>query len=488
MTRLRLYALALVGAASAAACSPAPVTEPTTTTEAVTTTENVASATTVPTATPHSLIAELFHIGEPRPSDIAAVAKVARLGTLSRDLHAAVSWPDTEAHRTTISSPIGFNQRRQIVVRTPTGYQPDRPWPLIVMYHTWGGDPDLIIDRLETLLGSNIENYVVAAPDDYRQTVLDAPPPVSSEHVSMWRTIRTRWHIDADRTYLAGYSLGGDTVITLSAMHPGALAGGLPMAAGVAFPSDVEGLVEAFLRNLRDVPMLHTYGAEDNLNIVGLNFRPQDITLAEQNEHLDEMISGLGLASYRHIRLEGVGHTGALPPQAEAIGLLSNVRPNPPSSFTHTFRYIHQADAYWVEGHEWHGEGWFATWPTVEPETNESDEAALTRTLFSLLGTIDADISGQTVTVDTTHLSDMTVWFHDDMVNFDEPITLVVNGTTVFADVIEPSVGVALAQALRTYDFDRLRLAGIRVNPETGDASIVGLDATFPPIVRGITY
>ena len=69
----------------------------------------------------------------------------------------------------------------QITIRTPDGYDPSRPWPLIVAYHSWGGSADRMIDRLEEILGDEIERFVIAAPDDYRQTVLDAPPPVSAQ-------------------------------------------------------------------------------------------------------------------------------------------------------------------------------------------------------------------------------------------------------------------------------------------------------------------
>jgi predicted esterase len=433
-------------------------------------------------------IAALFEQESPGAHEVEAAAATADPDGLTELLHTAVAFDAVETGRKTIAAPIGFNQRRQIVVRTPTGYDPSRPWPLIVMYHTWGGDPDLILNRLENLLGERIEDYVVAAPDDYRQTVLDAPPPVSSEHVSMWRTVRSRWHIDADRMYLAGYSLGGDTVITLSAMHPGHVAGGLAMAAGLAFPSDVPGLVETFFPNLRHVPMLQVYGAQDSLNIVGLNFREQDITLAEQNELLGEILDDLPLPDYRQIRLEGIGHSGAYPSSAEALSVLMDHRAPLPDRFTHTFRYIHQADAYWVEGHEWEDQAWLTPWPDVTAFEGESDDDALNRTIFELLGTIEASIEGQTISVETSHLADFTVWLHDGMVDWEQPVTLEVNGSNVFVGQVERYAAVALTQALRTYDFDRLRLAGIRVDTATGTARLVTSDDEFPDLARGVTF
>lgn len=459
--------------------------------------ETSTTASSVPAATPTTsqpdgdeLVRRYFTTEDPqvRPVLASTIADLVSIDRLPALLHESVSFPAAEPGRTTIASPIGFNQNRQIVVRTPEGYDPSRPWPLIVAYHGWGGEADVILDRMENILGPEIENYVVAAPDDYRQTVIDAPPPVSSEHVSVWRTLRQRWHVDADRTYLAGYSLGGETVLTLSSMHPGQIAGGIAMAAGAAYPTDVAGLPERFFAQLAPVEMLHIYGEGDTLNIVGLNGRPQNITLAEQGELVESLTNELGLERYSVVGLGGVGHSGVFPTTEQALVPLSARRAALPEQFSHSFRYIHQADAFWIEGHEWLGDGWLAVWPEMDPEVGETDEAALDRTIHSLLGRIDASVEGQTITVATQHLSDFTVWLHDGMIDWSQPIILTVNGNEIFDGIVNPSIEVALAQALRTYDFDRLRLAGIRVNVSTRTAHIVTQTESFPDIVRGITY
>lgn len=425
--------------------------------------------------------------------DLAAVlasriAEVVEIHELDEALHALVRFPAREAGRSETSAPIGFNQRRRIIVRTPVGYDPALQWPLLVAYHSWGGTADRMIDRLESHLGDDIDRFVVAAPDDYRQTIIDAPPPVSAEHVSVWRELRSKWHIDADRTHLIGYSLGAETVLTTSTFHPSHVASGVAMVAGVSHPSDIDGLWEAFQPNLLPVPILHSWGTEDTLNIPGLNGRPQDVTLAEQNERLDTLLMDHPLPLYRHVRIDGAGHGDAFPSAEDVLHTLSIDRSAEPASFRHTFRYIHQAAAHWVEGHEWDGEAWLTPWPIVSAHVGESEEAALERTIFELLGTIDARIEGQHVTVSTTHLSELTVWLDPDLVSLDEPITLTVNGDTLFEGTVTPSVSVALMHARRLYDFERLRSAGVRVDLGTGTASIVTAETSFPPIARGVTF
>ncbi len=426
----------------------------------------------------------------PRPPDAlldAVSAAVAAGDDLSQLLHQAA---DREAHppgRTEIAVPIGFNQNRRVIVRTPDGYDPDRPWPMLVAYHVWGGNADRIIDRLETLLGDGAEEFVIAAPDDYRQTVLDAPPPVTSEHVSVWRGVKEQWHIDSDRVYLSGYSLGGETVMTLATLHPGALAGAVAMAAGYSFPSDVDGLWERFLPQLAGLPVLHVWGVEDTINIVGLNGRDSPDTLAAQNERLDGLLGPLGLHQYAHVRLEGVGHDDAHPSTEQLAAAVAERRQQPPQSIDHSFRYIHQADVYWIEGHEWLGDGWLQAWPTVTPLDGESDEAGLSRTIHELLGRVKGSIGGQTISVDSTHLADLTVWISDGMIDWSSPVTVEYAGRTVFSGVVVPDTAVALTQAVRTMDFDRLRWAGIRIDATDGTAHVVTSADVFPPILREVT-
>jgi hypothetical protein len=413
---------------------------------------------------------------------------VTTIGDLSTLLHSSVAFPDLTPGRSTIAAPIGFRQHRPVVVRTPDGYRADRPWPLIVVYHTWGGTADRILDRLENLMGDAIEGYVVAAPDDYRQTIIDAPPPVTSEHVSVWRQVRSLWNIDADRTYLAEYSLGGETVVTLAALHPSHIAEDIAMAAGFSFPSDVDGMWEWFLPNLSSVAMVHSWGADDLINVPGLNGRAQDMSLAEQNHRLEPLLSEFGLDAYEHIRLDGVGHTDAYPPLDRLLAGVNGSRSPMPERFTHRFRYIHQADVFWVEGHEWQGAGWLEPWPEVDARPGEDDEKALSRTIDELLGTISASIDGQQVTVDTEHIADLTVWFSDGMIDWERPVSVLVNGSQVFNGALSPSVEVALAQAKRTYDFERIRAAGVRVDVANGTAHVVRGDDAYPDIERGITH
>lgn len=438
-------------------------------------------APTTTTTTADPLGAVVAYLDDPTSDRLEAAISVLDPDELDDLLGASASGLAAEPGRTTIAAPIGFNQHRQVTIRTPVGYDAARPWPLIVAYHSWGGSADRMLDRLEEILGAEIERFVVAAPDDYRQTVLDAPPPVSAEHVSVWREVATRRHVDADRVYTMGYSLGGDTVVTTAAFHGHRLAGGIGWAASPAFPPDVEGMFEWFAPNLAATSLLHVWGSEDDLNIPGLNFRRSPRRLNELDREFAAIAAGV--PGYRAIEVTGADHGSIRPPLDETLTMLATPRGRAPATIRHLFRYVHQADTAWVEGHEWSGDAWLTPWPTPEMEAGlpPADEAAI---LLDLMGSIAASADDNTLHVVTTHLADLTVWLLTDLVDFERPITVVWNGSVVFAGTVTPDPAVALVQAERTRDFSRLRWGGIRI--VDGIAHVVDGSDSFPPVARGI--
>jgi predicted esterase len=426
------------------------------------------------------------YLEDPSPKALAEAVAIIEDGpgaeSLADLLTANSATLEASPGRTTIAAPIGFNQHRQVTIRTPDGYDPGRPWPLIVAYHSWGGSADRMIDRLEEILGDDLDRFVVAAPDDYRQTVLDAPPPVSAEHVSIWREVATRRHIDSDRVFTMGYSLGGDTAITTAAFHGHRLAGAVGWAASPAFPGDVTGMFEWFAPNLGSTSLLHVWGAEDDLTIPGLNFRRSPRRLNELDREFATIAADV--PGYSAIEIAGADHGSIRPPLDTTLELLDRTRGPVPTSIVQLFRYIHQADTAWVEGHEWWGEAWLTPWPIPEMEAGSLTPDEEATALRSLLGSIEATARDNVIDVVTTHLSDLTIWLPDGLADFDRPITVIWNGAVVFDGIVDQDLAVALVQADRTRDHSRLRWAGIRI--VDGVAHIVDVQDTFPPVARGV--
>jgi hypothetical protein len=146
---------------------------------------------------------------------------------------------------------------------------------------------------------------------------------------------------------------------------------------------------------------------------------------------------------------------------------------------THTFRHLHQASCYWLEGLTWVGDRWGDPRPPLLPaREGESASRTLARTFEPLLGRLTGKISGQTIRVTRRHIGDIVIWFGERTVAWNRPVTVEVDGTTVYAGPITRDVGVALTRAAATMDFDALRFAGLRVDA-AGHASMV-TGATMP--------
>lgn len=87
---------------------------------------------------------------------------------------------------------------------------------------------------------------------------------------------------------------------------------------------------------------------------------------------------------------------------------------------------------------------------------------AFARAVRSRLGELRGEIKGQQIKVYRKKIRELTVWIPDGLINWDEPISLKVNGRQAFEGRLERDLFVCLSQAARIYDFDRLRWAGLR--------------------------
>lgn len=416
----------------------------------------------------------------------AAIAKdpAYRAEKLSELLHAAPLFPAREPGRAELEVEVGFSHVRHLTLRLPKGYRPDKKWPLILCYHSSGSVGPGMIRHTEQLLGAEVEKYVLAAPTNYRQTSLDAPPPFTPEHVVMLREIKKTVNVDSDRVFAVGYSLGGYMSWTLAYLYPELFAGVVPMASTISIPGDLAGGWEQITRNFAHLPILHVWGSADSLNVPGLEGRDQFAgTMASFNEQFSPQVKKLGLATVKENRIEGAGHGGSRPDPEDFRQLLRNVRVRWPTKVQHQFRHIHQGSAYWLEAHEWQGEGWTDFGREIERQKGESWPQAFGRTYLPQLAELQGEVLGQKIKVATKHVADFTVWLSPELIELGQPIEIELAGKQVFSGKVAPSLAVALSQAARTRDFERLRWAGVRIDA-AGNARVVDAATVFPPLIR----
>lgn len=416
----------------------------------------------------------------------AAIAadKAYRPERVSALLDSLPLWPQLQPGRFEIEVKVGFEHVRKVTFRLPKGYRPDRKWPLILAYHSSGSNGPSMLRHLEQMLGAEAESYVLAAPTGYRQTSLDAPTPFTPEHPAMLREIKKTVHVDSDRVFAMGYSLGGYMAWTLAILHPDQLAGAVPMASTISIPGDLAGGWQQLTRNFAHLPILHVWGSADSLNVPGFEGRDQFAgTMASFNEEFSPYIKKLGLATVTENRIPEAGHGGANPKPEDLRKLLASRRAGWPKKVQHQFRHLHQASAYWLEANEWQGEGWFDFGRNIARNPGESWSDAFGRIYMPLLGELQGEVAGQKIRVATKHVADLTVWLSPELIDLGQPVEIELAGKTVFSGKVEPNLAVALGQAVRTRDFQRLRWAGVRIDA-AGNAKIVDATTVFPPLIR----
>jgi predicted esterase len=397
-------------------------------------------------------------------------------------LHRAVPFEAQQPGQRGLDVPLEPDTTRRVVLRIPRGYDPAQPWPLIYALHGTNGRGEDIIAYLERLLGPDVESYVVAAPTGYQEAALHGSWPPIMEHSRLLAAIRRAVHIDSDRVFAVGYSRGGHTTWTVAFLHADLFAAAMPVAGTFLLP-DGDLLWETLLPNVAGTRIFAVWGAHDDKTDEG-GPSPEG-GIAGLNRKLCALAESLKFP-VECFEDPDKGHGNVVPPAKMVQDWLACRRAHYPPQVAQRFRHIGQAQAYWLEGHTWTGPRWAEKRPTVElrpgekPENPADVRQALLRMYRSLLGELRGTIDGQVLDVRRNKVSELTIWIGDGMIDWSQPVTVKVSGEKVFDGRLTPDLLVCLSQAARTYDFDRLRWAGLRYKSGSKLRPVTGR-TEFPP-------
>ncbi|MCC6360729.1 MAG: hypothetical protein IT450_18480 [Phycisphaerales bacterium] len=431
-------------------------------------------------------IRTFFAAGDPAARRAAAEAIAADAAfspkTFSTQLHRAGLFKPLEAGRTTIQSGPGDVKSLAITLRIPKEYDPATPWPLIYALHGTGGDGESIIQYVERVLGDRVEQFVIAAPSGYEQMELKGSPTYTREHVIAINDIRRTVHVDSDRIFATGYSRGGHAAWTLAIVNPDLFAGVMPLAGTLLIP-EYDVLFAEFLPNAAHTRVLCCWGEQD----VGGPGGGKSATggIAAVNQLIRRLAEEKKLA-FEMIEAAGKGHGDITPPRDALTTWLEGRRTRAPKKFEHTFRLLEQGAAYWLEPLEWTGKQWGDEPVKIEFKPGEKDwdtatqRQALARAIRPMLGELGGEISGQQIRVSRKNVKSLVVWIGEDAIDWSKKVTLKVSGMAAFSGELKPDVLLCLSEAAVTYDFDRLRWAGLKY-VSGKKATILSGDEAFRP-------
>jgi pimeloyl-ACP methyl ester carboxylesterase len=403
------------------------------------------------------------------------------LSRLGGWLHAGYPFPDQAPGLQTFQVDIGAGQSRTVALIVPEGYRADRAWPLIYALHPSGVEAAEWARRVERLFGARAREFLIASPE-FEQNYIFAKPPFVAEHPAILDAVARRVHVASDRVYPFGYSKGGFAAWFVSLYYPDRVAGAVSVAAGFDVAPGDDGLWKELAPNVAHTPILNVWGENDPLRVHELDGKP-GATFAASNRLFEREVRDMGLP-ITNVEVAGATHVAVAPPAAPLARLIEGRRRQDPSRLAHTFRHLHQASCYWLEGLTWVGDSWGDPPPVPAIGTEgERDDHRIARTLTPLLGRLNGTIEDQSITVTRYHVGDIVVWLGDHTIDWNRPIRLQVDGRVVFKGRVERDVRVALARAQATMDFDSLRFAGVRVD-RSGQVSMVTAASMPAPVWR----
>jgi hypothetical protein len=368
--------------------------------------------------------------------------------------------------KTTVSSPDGPN--RQVTLRIPDEYSPKTEFPLIYALHGGGGNAAGAIHRVERMLGPDVDRFIVAAPTHYRAA--DFYP---YETPAVLLAIKKLVRVDSDRVYVTGYSAGSYSSWALAVLQPDEFAALVPIA-GSLYIGQQTG---AFLPNIRHTYVLNVWGAKDSLP-GGWDRKATGI--ADSNRRLRGAVAGLDLP-IDFCEIPNKGHGGVRPPKDRLMAALNRLRARYPRQVHHMFQHACQARAYWLERNCLANEHWPSCPVPRDRRPGEHANDAITRALDAQRGELRGYVEGQSITVSCTNAGEITIWVGDGMVDWNRDVRVVAGGTEVFNGRLKPDLFVCLSQAARTYDFHRLRWAGLIVSESSPARPVTGRTVFLEP-------
>lgn len=345
------------------------------------------------------------------------------------------------------------SSEKQVFLSVPANCDPARKWPLILSFHGTNGQSRQMLAMTMDLLGERAAEFIVAAPQDIGPLGLTSPPGQIAQIQELLLTLRKRFHLDNDRVYVMGYSLGSHHTWLSSVIYPDAFAGAIPLATPLQLIGG-DALFDTLLPNARQIAILFCWGQKDTLDPQG---KPDpDGGNAELNRRMSKVIRASDFRNFTAVELPGVGHMGVLPPPDAFGTILNEKRVHTTKEIHHAFRLPIQSRAFWVEAEELQGDPLPDQTVKIHFAPGQDPIAAQKRYLTERLGVIEAKCEGQTITLRGRKTKGLVLYLDDELLDLDKPVKIVRTGKTRFEGRINPDLRVMLHEAARTWDFDRL--------------------------------
>lgn len=359
---------------------------------------------------------------------------------------------------------------KRAVISVPLNYDPLRPWPLVITLHGQGQSAQSMMTMTRAMLGDAANEHIMVAPQDLGPLGFTEPNEIVDQPRRLLIAIRRRFHIDNDRVFLMGYSIGSHNTWMAAVMHADCFAGIMPLATPMQLIGN-DMLYDVVSPNLSNLETLFVWGAQDNL---GQDGQPHPLGgNAEFSRRQARVMRDACGKRFLGVELPGANHGNVRPPPDEVKRWLSHKRKAWPRRVHQRFRLPEQSRAAWIEAVELMGQPLANAPSTVKLKPGEDQQMAQKRHLVAQLGLIEASVEHQTITITTRKVKGAGLLLSDELIDLDKPVTIVRNKRRVFSGKIRRSPDVVLRESDETWDFARIPQVRV-VIPASGNKVTFG--------------
>ena len=374
-----------------------------------------------------------------------------RVGPVAEALDRVQLWSPQPAGLTDIEIKTGKTNTTVVSVYVPQDYDEKKRYPLLLALHGMNGRGQDILGYLRHYLGDTLDEFIIAAPTDYRGTWFNIDPDEADDPPLLLTELRRRYHVDTNRVYVMGYSAGGHGAWMLAALYTDEFAAAIPVAGTLWLP--VDQAYPLLLPNLTDLPVLAVWGERD------IGDDKNDVTagggIAGFNQRISRMAARMNLP-INAIELPGVGHSGVEPP-IDLVKTFLNMRRDPAvRTVQHWFRFPAQGRIGWLRQRKFIGRPWAGNQISIMVDPGTSVDEYVTEFLEKKLAYLGGSIEGQRIEIKTKRSAEIEILLNDDLVDLNEQITVVAGDKRRFEGKVEPKVKTLLDVAYEDWDFQRL--------------------------------
>ncbi|MHC4470305.1 MAG: carboxylesterase family protein [Planctomycetota bacterium] len=366
-----------------------------------------------------------------------------------------VAFPAAAPGMKTVSVPLpgsgeGKTTANPAAVWVPKGYDPKRKWPVLLVLHGQSGHAEAVVQALSGF--ADRHGILLVGPQDTVRAGGGGWGYTDREHrihVESLRWLKRTHNVDDARVFVQGGSRGGHGTWDLAYTYPDLFAGAVPVVGSILNRKF------RFLPNLLHVPVFDMQGAKDDPIAV---------------EHVRDAVKLLRGWKYdvRYDEDEKSGHFYPVDWEEVWSFLKDRRRPTYPKRVIRVATHDDRSRAYWLR---------LANLPTrkfEKPKPARRDpRRAYTRDELKKLvrenyakyaARVEAKVSrANEIRLTANRAPKVVLLLHDDLVDLDEKVTILVNGRVRRKAKVTRSLETLLGLAKETGERERLFHAAVEV-------------------------